>query len=284
MAKEHKEPKDPPSDDASPPKEKEKKEESSGADKAKRIAAKAGGGLAGLVAEQLSPVPAYALMKGTESALGVVPTGSSAAHNKLRKTIGKEMDAGQYNYHKGRDPGFGLDARLGGKTRYRPAIHGSPADPEGTMAHEFGHLRNARGMGYAPYAVTQGLTRALSQISGPAAAIYSGSAEDPSYTPGLVHLGISSPALLDEALASARAAVAMMGRHGAMGGLRHSLHLAPAFGTYASRALAPLGIAWARKKYKAHKEKKKEKEGKKAKNYERGKKAAFEAFGLPPQE
>ena len=125
---------------------------------------------------------------------------------------------------------------------------------EATAAHELGHRANWKGVDslvgkptsrklFRGALQSQQLTTAASMpLSGYAAV-------DPemSWAPGAVQLGVSSPRLLDEAAASLHAVKHLIGKYGLGRGLREGARLAPAFGTYAAIAGAPLGITAARK-------------------------------------
>lgn len=141
---------------------------------------------------------------------------------------------------------------------YKDFVVGLPqGSSEATAAHELGHIKNWRGM-----AGLLGHERAMSLATGLAhsqnlvgatsmpLSAYAAASKDPTWTPGLLQAGLAAPRLLDEGAATYHALRHLMKQHGTMGGLRAGASLAPAFGTYAALAGAPLAITAGRKLYR----------------------------------
>lgn len=215
------------------------------------------GGAVGLAAPTAAVLPAMAAYKLTDKAIN-----DPSLLDKLLSPITKRLTAhrmgakiDRYGYG---DPAYGVGLGPFGITT---AVNSLPSTSEATIAHEMGHARNAQLLGHKNYLLGHLLANKLMGITGPVAAIYSGAAEDPSYAPALLHLAANAPSLLDESTASLRALAHMIGRHGVGKGTLKSLHLLPAFGTYAAHAGAPLGLA-ALKKH-LHKKKREREEGEK---------------------
>lgn len=122
-----------------------------------------------------------------------------------------------------------------------PSVRLPKDTSEAIMAHELGHARTHAALGPVG-SVAFNVPRALSRFSHGPALVYSAMAEDPSYWPSMIHLGLSTPTLLDELAASAQGVKALVGKHGLGRGLRLSASLAPAFGTYALHAGLPAGV------------------------------------------
>lgn len=129
--------------------------------------------------------------------------------------------------------------------------------PESHAAHELGHIKNYQTLGRVSKRLGLGqrgniAAPALSMISGSlgaksglATSAIAAGQKDPSYAPGAINAGIWAPRIADEAMASAHAVRHLAKRHGLGRGLLKSAPLAPAFGTYATMAAAPLAItAW----------------------------------------
>ena len=128
---------------------------------------------------------------------------------------------------------------------------------EAVAGHELGHRANwkaidsvvgkpaSRGL-FRAALMSQGLTSAASI---PLSA-YTATDPNMSWTPGAVQLGVSAPRLLDEAAASLHAVRHLIGKYGLGKGLREGVRLAPAFGTYAAIAGAPIGITAARRAWR----------------------------------
>lgn len=233
-------------------KKKKKKEES----KASKALKALGGGLGAYTANAVAPVPASILMDATEK-------GFARSRPLHPSSVARDMEAKIDEYRHG-SPAFGYGNN-------KNTLYSRPRESEATIAHEMGHAKNLDLVGRPAMLALRGVPFALSRLSGPMAAIYAGASEDPSYTPSLVHLGLNATTLLDEGTASLRALAHMIGKHGAGRGIRESLHLLPAFGTYAAHATAPLGIAALKKHW--HKKKKQKEE-------ERGKEAALVNYGV----
>lgn len=158
--------------------------------------------------------------------------------------------------------------RPGGKMSFTVGL--APNASEAVMAHELGHAQNAKMMGRlrAPFSALKSLAN-MGLYSGPrilgrsipllpaAASAYAATDGDPSWTPAIGTAALGAPALLEEGMASGRAAGHLIRQHGLGGGLRRSLPLAAAYGTYAAAPLAPAAITGIRKLVKRHKERKK---------------------------
>lgn len=129
-------------------------------------------------------------------------------------------------------------------------MYSQPSDSEAVRAHEIGHLKNHKVVGRKAIAFSRQHLGTLMGLTGPAAGLYSAVADDPSYIPAAVHLGLSSPTLLDEGLASLRAYRHMVGKYGLGTGSLRSLALLPAFASYAAPALAPAAIVALRRHLK----------------------------------
>lgn len=221
-------------------KKKEKKEpESSVGEKALNVAKTIGGGALGYVAHKVSPIPAgiaYYEMQGLDKRL------------LSKRLLAHQMGAKVDKYQRG-EPGAGAGFSSPGNyslKNFKRTIQLPWGVGESVAAHEMGHNRNSQ---LLPRAYLGGImaSQRLSNLSVPAASIYAAASSDPSWTPALVSLALSSPVLLDEALASTRATAHMVGKYGLGKGLRHSSVLLPAFGTYLSHALAPLAITGLKK-------------------------------------
>lgn len=135
----------------------------------------------------------------------------------------------------------------------RKVLH-STGSREAVIAHELGHAKNYASKLRKPLMGGRALGTYLG--GGTTAAITGAMAagdKDPSWTPGLVNLGINAPILADEAVASGRALRYMTKQHGLLKGLAKSAPLAPAFGSYAAIAGTPLAIT----AYRKHKQKQK---------------------------
>lgn len=134
---------------------------------------------------------------------------------------------------------------------------------EAIVAHELGHLQNAkllRRMGIAKQmmvarSVSGALQRAGGGILPAAGTAYALGSEDPSWKPALAYTAAASPVLVGEGMANARAAKHMVGRYGLKKGLSMSRKLAPAYGTYLALGATPLAATAARKAWKHHQEK-----------------------------
>jgi hypothetical protein len=112
-----------------------------------------------------------------------------------------------------------------------------------TIAHEVGHQRLHRLLG-RPFTYASGVSRLASNLA-PLMGAWAGGSEHPTLVPGYIHAALTAPMLFDEAAASAQA-IYNQARHRGLEGLADSIHLIPAFGTYASQALMPLAIGKAR--------------------------------------
>lgn len=145
------------------------------------------------------------------------------------------------------------------KTEKRWVV-GLPAGvSEATAAHELGHVRNWQAVEEAVGAKNArklmghlGKVHNVSTLTSPLASAYTAIDDDMSWAPGLAQLAVSSPRLLDEALASGHALRHLIGRHGVLPGLREGATLLPAFGTYAALAGAPLAITGARRLWRRY--------------------------------
>lgn len=140
-------------------------------------------------------------------------------------------------------------------------VHVSKGTEDGIIAHEFGHARVDQEIRKLPVGV-QALIEAPSLASRlymnlPIAGVHgalplgmaawAGAQEEPTWKPGLIGAGLAAPTLMSEASASLLGAKYLIQRDGLAQGLRGSLPMLPAFATYASLGLAPLGITAARK-------------------------------------
>jgi hypothetical protein len=126
--------------------------------------------------------------------------------------------------------------------------------PEAVLAHEYGHAKfhhNNRLIGKARSISSIAANPLSSSIAGAVAA----GEEDPSWGVGAANLAMHSPTLLDEGVATGHALRHMTKTHGFRQGLAKSRMLAPAYGTYAALAAAPLAITGARKWMKGRREK-----------------------------
>lgn len=212
-------------------------------------------GLGGLAAQSLAPLPALGAMKLVS---GLDPKGASP------QQVTRAMGSPVKHFVPG-EPAMGFGTVQGKEV---PVIFHKPDTGEGVLAHEAGHSLNAKAQGLRGYKATQLGSRGVAGLTGAAAAIYSAAATDPSWVPALAHLAVSSPGLLDEMAASARATAYLTKHHGAAGGFRRAVPLLPAFGTYAAAAATPLAItAWRKHRAKRNAE-------------EQGKEAALAALGL----
>jgi uncharacterized protein YcfJ len=130
----------------------------------------------------------------------------------------------------------------------------STGSREAILAHELGHAKNYAGKLRNPL-IGGRLASRLVGGGGTAAltGAIAGGQEDPSWTPGMVNLGLNAPVLADEAMATGRALKYMTKQHGVLKGLGRSAALAPAFGSYAAIAGTPLAIT----AYRKHKAKQK---------------------------
>lgn len=125
---------------------------------------------------------------------------------------------------------------------------------EATAAHELGHRANWKAIdGLVGKPASRGLFRgalmsqSLTGLTSMPLSAYAATDPEMSWVPGAAQLGVSSPRLLDEAAASLHALKHLIGKYGVGKGLRESARLAPAFGTYAAIAGAPLAITGARR-------------------------------------
>lgn len=123
-------------------------------------------------------------------------------------------------------------------------------DPEGTLLHELGHLKNMKKI---PESI-KGLYNISRLLTGGKASLglaaYTSLKKDPESNAGLYFLGASAPTLLDEAGASYHAVKHLIKTQGLKKGLRSGAHLLPAFGTYALNASLPLIGTLANKSFK----------------------------------
>jgi len=227
----------------------EEKEEPDGA--VMRAAKMFGKGMGGLAAGNLAATP---LAIGTFALDDRLKEQRPVGTRQIASEMGQKID----KYTHG-DPGGGVGATRDGKLV--TLIRTRPKDSEAIKAHEVGHVKNVEMVGKMPWGLARSGSGMLTSLSGPAAGVYSAVADDPSYTPSMVHLGLSAPILLDEALASLRALHHMTGKHGLGTGMKRSLPLLPAFGSYAAQALAPAGIVALRRFLKKREDEKKKTSG-----------------------
>jgi len=122
------------------------------------------------------------------------------------------------------------------------------------IAHELGHAKNdllaaQAGLGVRlPYQGVEMLSRIASGLTLAPTLAASASSKVPSYKPGVIQAILSSPMILEEAAASARATAHLMEQHGTGKGLFKSLPLVPAFATYLAVGGAPLLVTYLRKR------------------------------------
>lgn len=156
------------------------------------------------------------------------------------------------------------EQRIGGLAKkynipYKTQIQGPPDMSEATLRHEIGHLQNVKAISEIPYGTEAYLaSRAIGRLATPLISAAAAASKEPSRGLGYAGLAANAPTLLDEGLASARAVKGMVGEHGLKDGLRKSVSLAPALGTYASYAATPLGISRLREYANKRKDKNKQ--------------------------
>jgi len=223
--------------------EKDEKPESSTAEKAKEVAKTVGAGAAGYLVQRHAHKPAsalYHLMSPLDKKL--------FSKRWLRYQMGGDVD----RYY------AGSPAAIVGKGPFGwwRGIQLPSGVGEAVAAHEMGHNLNSQMLPPLAYVAGHNIADKITSYSVPAASIYAAASKDPSWAPGLASLAFSSPLLLDEGLASARAVAHMVGKYGLGKGLLHSSVLLPAYGTYLAHALAPLAITGVKKFMKKRREEK----------------------------
>lgn len=156
-------------------------------------------------------------------------------------------------------PGGSAHAMPGVFNGGRPKIQVPLGAHESIAAHELGHVKNHQMVGrvakrlgsskFIPAAagITSGLSGIVGMKSGIATSAIAAGQKDPSYTAGGVNAAIWAPRIADEAMATGHAVRHLTKKHGLMKGLAKSAPLAPAFGSYAAFAGAPLAISAYRK-------------------------------------
>lgn len=225
------------------------------------------GALGGMVA-----VDASTKLMGGAALAGARRGHKSPPVKRMAKDMGIDIP---FTAHTGRNP-FGVDVEMGGHHVHqsgtnpwhyadpftgKSTINSPKGMPEAFRAHELGHMKNHQSrLRISPRwarASTFGAigARTVGTFSAGAAAAVAGGQEKPSYAPGLVNAAIHTPNLVEEARASGHALKYMVKRHGMLRGVGKSLRLLPAFGTYASVGLGPLGVTAFRKHRQAKKEK-----------------------------
>lgn len=124
---------------------------------------------------------------------------------------------------------------------------------EAAIAHELGHIKNDRLWGPVGRKLNV-MSRNAAPLTGVAGSAIAATEKDPSWRPGLTSAAVAAPMLIDEGLASARAAKHLIGQRGLVRGVGQSLRLLPGYASYAAAGLAPLAITALRKKLRAKKE------------------------------
>lgn len=137
----------------------------------------------------------------------------------------------------------------------------APNTQEAIMAHEMGHAKNWQTLhsklraAYHPALYGSAGMRMLASKLQPINTAIAAATDEPDWRSSLVQGGLMAPTLLDEGLASSHAVKYLIGKHGLGAGLRKSLPLGAAFGTYGMLAGSPALVTGARKYLKYRREK-----------------------------
>lgn len=125
-------------------------------------------------------------------------------------------------------------------------LMGAKDESSGAIAHEVGHILNDKAWG-RPGRAAHMLSRYVAGTLQPATVFSAAVADTPTHIPGAIQAAISVPMLVDEALASSRAVHHLISTKGFKEGLKESLPLIPAFGSYAAHSAAPAVVTVIRK-------------------------------------
>lgn len=126
-----------------------------------------------------------------------------------------------------------LSALLAGKPKY--TLRSTPDASDAAIAHEAGHIATDTLLG-RPWRAAHLVSRNLSNATY-LPALLAGTLGDS--TIPTIHLAISAPSLVDEALASTHALQHLVSAKGLSQGLKEALPLVPAMGTYVLHASGP---------------------------------------------
>ncbi len=128
---------------------------------------------------------------------------------------------------------------------------------DATLLHELGHHKNWIGRSDKSKFLNNLLRAGTGSAASLGLSAYTATKKDPDSDAGKYFLAASAPKLIDEAVASGRAVNTMRKMHGWKGGLKKSLHLLPAFGTYLAGATLPLMGTHFNKSFRGTKEQEK---------------------------
>jgi hypothetical protein len=122
---------------------------------------------------------------------------------------------------------------------------------DAAIAHELGHAKSHLALDPAIRRVSEALqtiSRIGSRVTAAPLTFLAATDKDMSYKPGVLQAIISSPMVIDEAVASAHATAHLISQHGAGKGIWKSLPLVPAFATYLALAGTPMLVTYMRRR------------------------------------